>query len=339
MYNRAWTNRQKILIILTVITFGILVWQIYALVHSDLSPSRHINNPVSNTNATLVPPNNSSSLSTSSTNSAPITSSSTNNSGDTQNMGNNTPEQVDQLPAQIYQNRASLSPNQEEYMRYSRQFELAKMQRRLLEEQVAIANARKSIADTEQQTNKLLGNNNNFAELGQNDWRLTFLSLRNNQWHATIVHNGDYHNVIEGSKLLDGTKILQINKSGVRLEYHGLTKHLSFIGIKTLTHKDDDSEDEAGSTTSLIETPLAPNQQTGNSLPSAVSTKSKTPAVPVSALPNFQQSNSETVTSPSAAIDKLSQQLDSLKNATQPLSGSSPENSASPPTPNNDPTH
>jgi hypothetical protein len=292
MYNRsAWTNRQKILIILTILTFGILVWQIYSLVRSDLSSSEPLNNPTK----TSSPANMSIPTPGSATNPNLVSSDATTPASKVANEGNNTPQETNQLPAEVYQNRADLSPNQQEYMRYSREFELAKMQRRLLEEQVAIANARKTIADTEQQTNKLDGNSN-FIDPGKNDWRLTFLILRNNIWHATLVHNGDYHNVTTGSKLLDGTKILDINKTGVRFEYHGLIKHLSFVGVKTLskphpsTANSPSAIPSSTSTQSIAPPLMSPNKEATPPQPVPLSTKTKAPAVPIDALPNFHQS-------------------------------------------------
>lgn len=335
MYNRAtWTKRQKILLILTAITFGILVWQIYSLVRSDLYPTSSKNNASS----ILAPQNPAQGITGTGTTGSPGMTDSANMTTATSDVAKNpnavenAPQEINQLPAQIYQDQADFSPNQAEYMRYSREFELAKMQRRLLEEQVAIANARKNIADTQQQTNKLLGNASNLDDFSKDSWGLTFLSFHNNQWHATIVHDGDYHNVIEGTKLLDGTKILQINKSGILFEYHGMTNHLSFAGIRTVTNHHTASTIQNPSPPTLSAPPMESDQNPAAEPNTSPSIEKKAPAVPTSALPNFQQQNPETnndsganvvsptsevVTSPSDAVNQLSTQLNSLKSSLQ----------------------
>lgn len=304
MYNRvAGTKRQKVLIILTLITFMVLIWQIYTLVHSDLSPDAHKSTITAHPSS--APSQPIPAITAANNTTTPVTSlAMTTNTSVPVVAHDDTPQTVNELPAQIYQSRNELAPNQQEYMRYSREFELAKMERRLLEEKVAIANARKSIADTEQQTHRLSGHTGDNLDFNRNTWRLTFLSRHNHKWHATIQHNGDYHNVVVGTKLLNGTKILQIDKSGVEFEYHGIIKKLNFAGVKTVsgqatTSATLDSHLDTATRISTLQTPPMSENATQNtslvhdSGPNLLlAPASKTPAVPASALPNYHAQES-----------------------------------------------
>lgn len=311
----SWNKRQQVIIALTVITFVILIWQIYTLVRSDMVPQHDSlptlpaapsaavttpnssaaapspasntdmpNNIAANTAATVpntslnpVNPTDDNKLAFANSSNPPAAGS--NNAVSDQN-NTDAPQEADQLPEQTINSRAGLGLDQHQYMNIANQYELAKMQRRLLEEQVAIANAKHSIADTDQQTAKIMGTDTDLA--GDNDpstLRLTYLSQLSGEWHATIARGSSYYDIVIGTKLIDGTEILNIDKKGVTLRYKGELTTLTFAGANT--HIVADNHDETS---------------TDNTQAPATQPHASTPAVPITALPKINSAANSPVT-------------------------------------------
>ena len=298
MYQKStWNKRQKLIVALTIITFIVLIWQIYSLVHRDIRPtevsvaSSSTSNTQNLVSVAPVTPNAETSQTPSQlTTNAPIANPNFIESSTATPQTNTTalqPTLVTQLPHANISN-SSLELNQREYMQFANQYELAKMKRQLLEEEVAIANARKSIANTEQETNKVLGGNSLLDDDGitNQNWRLTFLSQFDGQWHATIIHNGQYVDVVKEDHLENGIKILDIDKNGVTFKYQGKRQLLTFKGLIILpSQKKKQDQSSLSTPPALIESHSPEN--TSSTAISAKPASSQTPAVPSDALPNF----------------------------------------------------
>lgn len=213
-------KRQKFVLVLTVLAFAFLVWQIYGLVRGDVVPASDNSSKSTSSNTQQLSQNVNS----------PVTA-----------YHQNTPKEAELSAAAP--NSMNLAPEQQQYMQISSQYELAKLQRRLLEEQVAMSDARNRIADTENRTNQLSSANAGASALGGgaalytngDPYRLSYLSQQGDLWNATIVVNGEFKNVAVGDTLFDGSKITAVDQQGVTLLKGDQKLRLTFGGVKPIT--------------------------------------------------------------------------------------------------------
>lgn len=194
-------KRRIIITVLTVAALLVLGEQIYQLVHHDIS---HTTEPSKNTPAPLV------------INIPKI----------------NEPIYRTNLPPSVLANEEHLVTHQQQYIALVNQYELAKMQRQLLDEEVAIAAARQRIAEINQKTQQLTGKSFidettpitaqadpvNEHQQNLSHYQLVYLDHQGDNYTATLVNNGHYQEVSAGLQLADGDQIKQIDTQGVLLQ-------------------------------------------------------------------------------------------------------------------------
>lgn len=145
---------------------------------------------------------------------------------------------------------APMVKSQEEYLKVVNEYELAKMQRRLIEEQAAIAAARRRIVEIDNQTRQLSGNQMNAALANANQtgapkptevYKLSYVDQQNGQWTATLNYQGSYLEVNTGNQLPDGSRVAGINHEGVILENKGQRQQITFNGAVALAQNTQNS--------------------------------------------------------------------------------------------------
>lgn len=199
-------KRQTIITSLIVVAVLLLGEQVYELVHHDISQAAESKTPAV---AMVIPKINPP---------APLS----------------VPTYQAQLPPSVIANQQQLITHQQQYVQLMNQYELAKMQRQLLEEEVAIAAARQRIAEINQKTQQLTGQpassdeiaaTTAFAEPTANQsnanspaYQLAYLDRQGNNYTATLVDHGRYEEVTAGLQLADGSEVKQIDTQGVLLE-------------------------------------------------------------------------------------------------------------------------
>ena len=210
-------NKQRLVMILTILAFVFLGWQVYGLVNGQNTVGQIVWGREDNSNIQAVPftqkdPNKVQA----STLVAPTT--------------------LDDIPKQVLLTKPQLLTNQNIYMRMLNQFELAKMQRRLLEEEVGIASAHSRIAQYNDKILKLNGGKlsmtDSFSSTHSDKISLAYVEKLHGQWTATINMNGDFESVHPGSRLADGREVVAINNEGLTFEKNNQTQALTFIGLQ-----------------------------------------------------------------------------------------------------------
>jgi septal ring-binding cell division protein DamX len=196
-------KRQTIITSVTVAAIFILAEQVYQLVRHDIS---HASESKANTVAMIVPKIDMP---------APTPA----------------PTYQPQLPASVVANQQQLITHQQQYIQLVNQYELAKMQRQLLEEEVAIAAARQRIAEINQKTQQITGQQTasddvaattSFAEPAPERhsenlpaYQLAYLDRQGDNYTATVVDRGHYQEITAGLQLADGSQVKQIDTQGV----------------------------------------------------------------------------------------------------------------------------
>lgn len=212
-------KKQKITVAIILVIFCVLIWQIYDMMSSDVAPAPAVKQPQATVAApapvvkNTAPP--AAAPATAPTPSAPPAA---------------TPPVT--LPQQSVVGRQTIS-DRREYLQMSDQLQLAKMQSQLLTQELAVAQAKKQIADLNQQANQMLNASGVASTLGtgENSLRLVYVAKISKKWTATIAQNGTYQTVRIGSFLPDGNLVMGINKKGVTYRDGAQVKLLSFEGI------------------------------------------------------------------------------------------------------------
>ncbi|HYF98057.1 MAG TPA: hypothetical protein VD770_03670 [Coxiellaceae bacterium] len=218
-------RRQKGILLVTIFALLFLGWQVYSLIKDDLTSK-----PVT-TNLPLAKPQNSAAPSITTVSAAPATLQPV--SVVDEEPKADTPRTEKELPPEMVQ---SLSfPARPEYLRLATQYEMAKMQRQLLEEEVAIANAKAQIAKLG--TNAMQAGGDADTEIVAADTGLQLVSVAQQagSWTATINQNGTYQVVEVGSRLPPDIEILAIDNDGVMLSEESTRKKLTFNGMIILS--------------------------------------------------------------------------------------------------------
>lgn len=219
-------TKQKALLFLTIAAFGYLGYQVYGLMKSDInstpsSVQAAVNNgPMSVANAAEPP--------------RPLLK--------RQLKSPSVAQTVKEEPT--YSNAAPLASGQKAYLHMVNQYELAKMQRRLLEEKAAIAAAQHRIATLNKKTHEiddsLAGTPetyNDTEERHTTPFLLSYVDRQEGTWSATLNRQGHYYQVHIGSVLSDGSKIVGINRRGVTLKKGNKEERVTFNGIVNVTAK------------------------------------------------------------------------------------------------------
>lgn len=162
-----------------------------------------------------------------------------------------------QLPPSVVANQQHLVTHQEKYIALVNQYELAKMQRQLLEEEVAIASARERIAEINEKTRQLAGPSTTTtpaddlepaASLTDNTtphtnspaptYQLAYLDHQGETYTATLVTNGRYQEVSAGAQLADGNQITHIDTNGVEMQVNHQPYRLTFNGLMPIKNEE-----------------------------------------------------------------------------------------------------
>lgn len=219
-------KKQKTMLVITIIAFGYLGYQIYGLMAGDIDDSPQVAesaHPYSmhTTYRDAKEPNHTTLAST--------------------------VMPQEQAKAAITLQQAPLEAGQKAYLNMVNQYELAKMRRRLLDEQAAIAAAQHRIAVLNKETREVNGNlkdlkeNNNDVSLVSGDhpgqFQLSYVDRQAGHWSATLNKEGRYYPVHIGSKLVGGSTITDINRQGVTLRMGDKQEKITFDGIKIFPEK------------------------------------------------------------------------------------------------------
>jgi hypothetical protein len=222
------SQKQKGMLLLTVVALLFLGWQVYNLISDDLSRRPQATNPLTSraysapaTNATTAAP---------AASSAPLASIPEQDA----NPNAAAPKAENELPPELV--KSLTFPARPEYLRLANQYQMAKMQRQLLEEQVAIANAQAQI--TKLGTSTVSGGASAPADLSVASGaglELVSVAEQAGAWSATLNQNGAYQSVGVGTRLPGDIEILSIDKEGVVFNQESTRKKLTFNGMIILS--------------------------------------------------------------------------------------------------------
>lgn len=215
-------KKQISLISMIIIAFLLLGWQIYKLVSDDIVTSNSNNTALAdNTAAADAMPNHDRQL--------PIKNSVA------------APKLVRSLPPVLVSQQNALITNQAQYMELVSQFEMAKIQHKLLSQEVAIAMAKQQISEIQAKIKSDLRQNNNevfnSTDNSHDDtaqYQLAYLDHQNNTWNATVVINGHYENANKGDLLTDGGTVVNVSSDGVLIDKNQQAYEVTFNG--TIAH-------------------------------------------------------------------------------------------------------
>lgn len=255
-------KKQMTLLCVTVAAVGFLGWQIYGLMCDDLASA-----PSTTKSASAAP-----AVTTAETPRVQAT--------------------VDHSSSQT----VMLNNGQQAYLDLVNRYEAAKLQHKLLDEEVAIARARHDIAETNQKTDSM-GGSAGSAEFGtpssetpQNaPFSLAYLDEQNGRWSATIAMGGEYQSVTTGSELRDGTRVLSVGDRGVLLQSGTQQYQLSFGGMMLVAD--------------ASPTPLA--QKKAASVPQSIAAAQPVHASSTKAAPASAEASGPQVAATNKATDEL----------------------------------
>jgi septal ring-binding cell division protein DamX len=249
-------RKQKILIVLIIVALLYVLWQVYDLFGAnwfksntsqplappaiaqiapiDTSREKLVTAaPSTNTttmsvdkpNTTLVDAKPTAAVDTAAVDTAPVSITPTSSTAAARVAASNTvPITTIDNPSNFYVNQ-----NQAAYLQLVNQYQLLKMQRMVVDEQAAIAQAKQQIAkegiDVSLPTVATDSSGSNSS-----DYKLMYIDHQNNQWAATLSKMGQYFEVTPGMQLLDGTQVLAITQQGVTLKEGSQKLFLNFFG-------------------------------------------------------------------------------------------------------------
>ena len=225
-------KKQKGLIALTIIAVGFLGYQVFQLVSGDVSQD------IADSMIASMP--TSQSTQTSNEFSSSYTQLQRPANVEPKPMPVKTPTEKPAVSASdtmIETNKqayaSAMAKSQQSYLKMINQYELAKMQRQLLDEQAMIASARNKIIQIDKK-NKELGGSHNLSGLSASDdtgdLRLSYIDKQDNAWTATIGRGDQYQQVSVGSVLPGSYKVMKIDHSGVLLQQKNKRLLVTFNG-------------------------------------------------------------------------------------------------------------
>ncbi len=213
-------KRQTFLLILTITVLILLGWQVYQLVCSD--------------NDAVTPdpkPRSLNSERTVTMKTAPIS-----------NQPQSQSTTTKRLPKTIPENSDHIVTHQAEYLKLVNEYQIAKIQRQLLEEKVAIASARERIVTINKKTASLVGHGIAVESTSTttikpnmlNKIKLTYIGQQDSKFNATLLLNGQYITVAPGSIIAPNTHVTTIDENGLTIQRTSQKYHLGFNGIKNI---------------------------------------------------------------------------------------------------------
>lgn len=209
-------TKQKILIPVTVVVLGILGWQLYSFMGADNAPA-----PAAK----------------------PITMSAMNSAVQPRQptpVSDMSVPQPARQPAAVVsdqdkQRLREISQSDAEYLKLIQEYQLLQVQRRIAEDTRAIAVAKLETVKALAETSKFGGSGNLGSNLPMgnidSDYKLVFTGQEAGQWTATLKMNDQLMDVVTGTHLPDGYKVMMVNGDSVTLQKADKQKVISFLGI------------------------------------------------------------------------------------------------------------
>ncbi|OGT67391.1 MAG: hypothetical protein A3J38_04890 [Gammaproteobacteria bacterium RIFCSPHIGHO2_12_FULL_45_9] len=262
-------KKQAPLLILTLVALGFLGYQITALIRDDIATPAPQPAASAQTAAHTV-----AAAPASNTPPAPTQNAANHNANPPAQATNaNATPRVHTSLAGLNTTPNATTEDQKAYLQMVNRYEVAQMEHKLLNEELAIARAQHDIAMISQETHRFTqddtsfgattGTTQNAANAGIT---LAYLGQQTGgHWAATLAMNGTFQDVTAGSHLKDGTVVRRINEQGVELQNGSQRYMLTFDGKIQW-------ETPAADTPSLYPTPVSIE-------PPAHATPSVTPAV------------------------------------------------------------
>lgn len=235
-------KKQKFLLVLVILAFVFIVWQLYSMFGGDLKTANSVAPP-----AAHLPERQPEQ----SAKQAQVTR-------EVSPALRPMPQTDQPVPATIEKSgidSGGSTSDQSQYVQIMNQYQLLKMKRMLLEEEVAIASARQKIAEMNSKTVELGGNVDDsdmgnaggsggsvssgfdggsmmLGEGGSRTGKVVYVDNQDGQWHATLNYKGEFVEVTVGSELSDGNQVIAIDQSGVILKHGTKLMKLTFAGAQ-----------------------------------------------------------------------------------------------------------
>ena len=158
---------------------------------------------------------------------------------------------------------------QERYTKMLDQYQLLKMKRMLLEEEVEIATAKQKIATLGGSADNGALNdsaalgyggdvsaNSSAAQLDDDGYSVVYIDYQAGNWSATINYQGRFEEVAVGTRMADGGKIIDIDRKGVILKRGAQYLKLTFNGAAVI--KSDEVNKNANIAAKTTSDPVVP---------------------------------------------------------------------------------
>ncbi|MDF2868376.1 MAG: sporulation and cell division repeat protein, partial [Gammaproteobacteria bacterium] len=201
----------------TVVVLGILGWQLYGLIAGDRVTSPPVRTaPIKPSMNGIAQPNQP----------MPAT--------------NIAMPQAAMQPAPTVSNQdkqrlREISQSDTEYLKLIQEYQLLQVQRRIAEDTRAIAVAKletvKALAETSKFGGPGLGSNSMAIGSMDSDYKLVFTGQEAGQWTATLKMNDQLMDVVTGTNLPDGYKVMVVAGDSVTLQKADKQKVVSFLGV------------------------------------------------------------------------------------------------------------
>lgn len=212
-------RKQKLLIPAIIIVLGVLVWQLYGMMHGGSSM------PAAAKPA--LPARPAAATSTSAPGASPMAAPAQPQTARTA---------VPAVSEQDKQRLRDISQTDAEYLKLIQEYQLLQVQRRIAEDTRAIAVAKLETAKALAESVKYggagnMGSNMPGAGSFDNDYKLVFTGQEAGQWTATLKMNDQLMDVVAGTNLPDGYKVVAVDSDSVTLQKNDRQKVISFLGV------------------------------------------------------------------------------------------------------------
>jgi septal ring-binding cell division protein DamX len=226
-------KRQKIILVLILLSLGILIWQIHGFFSDKqtVELNKNVSYPVKS--KSISPP---------------------------------LPSQVN--PVQPVLNTSETDAVQQKYLSLVNEYQLVEIEKMIAQDEASIAAARAQsaesmakIAQISGETPNYKGGNGNAAVSNSGEYELIYTGEDNHQWTATLRKQGQFNDVTAGSVLPDGSKVVSVDDNGVTLMQGEVRKLVTFNGVTPLPHQNVTPQEEVRpkpTQVKLVEKPTAP---------------------------------------------------------------------------------
>jgi len=199
-------KRQKIIILLILLSFVILIWQLHGFFSAKQSTGFNISQSEPTKSQPVFAPS--------------------------------------PMPAHAIQpivNSAEADAVQQKYLSLVNEYQLVEMEKMIAQDEASIAQSRAQSAESMAKIAQLTGetpnfnNTNNSSSSHSGDYELIYTGEDNHQWTATLRKQGQFNDVTAGTILPDGTKIVSVDDNGVTMIQGDIKKLITFNGITIIS--------------------------------------------------------------------------------------------------------